>query len=209
VGPLALQDYGDTPFIVDAKRPIALSTANLAIRRAVLDRIGWFSEELQRAEDTELLMRFWAAGGRCLYLPEALVAAEIQPERMTREYHRWWHNANGAWTAAFNMAESIHRDGSLQPPREDTVRLYGIPAFLMRELVGVGLRWVFAALRRSPRALVYEYRFRFLTGYIRGRYRLYRRAHGRLRVRDIFSFLGQLAGKKLRGLIRDPELQKS
>ena len=35
VGPLALQDYGDQPFIVDARRPLSLAGANLAIRKEV------------------------------------------------------------------------------------------------------------------------------------------------------------------------------
>jgi glycosyltransferase involved in cell wall biosynthesis len=199
VGPLALQDYGDAPFVVDATRPIALSTANLAIRRSALDRIGWFSAQLQRAEDTELLVRFWRAGGRCLYMPQALVAADVQPERMTKEYHARWHNANGGWTAAFDLAEIIHRDGSLRPVAADTVRLWGIPAFIVREMLIVGARWLAASATRSRRALVYEHRVRFLAGYIGYRFHHHRATH-RLRSADVLRFAQALVAKKVRKL---------
>lgn len=203
VGPLALQDYGDAPFVIDATRPIALSTANLAIRRAALDRIGWFKADLQRAEDTELLMRFWRAGGRCLYAPRALVAAEVQPERMTRRYHAWWHNANGAWTAAFDLAEMIHRDGSVRTSAVDAVRLWGIPAFVVREMLTVARQWLVAKVTRSGRALVYEHRIRFLWGYVCSRFRHHRAANP-VRPRDVVTFTTALLTKKARALKREP-----
>jgi glucosyl-dolichyl phosphate glucuronosyltransferase len=208
VGPLALQDYGEQEFIIDAARPIALSTANLAMRRSALESIGNFSVDLQRAEDTELLVRFWRAGGRCLYAPRAIVAAEIQPERMTRQYHAWWHNANGAWTAAFDLAELVHRDGSLRPASEDTLRLWGVPAFLMRELMMMGVRWAAARARGQSTTLVYEHRLRFLWGYICSRYRYHRQAQGRGRLSDVLTFLRTLVKKKFRAFSRGPDLKE-
>ena len=74
--PLALQDYGDEPFYVNAENPLCLVSANLAFRREVFSRIGPFAPELQRVkdgigsmEDLELLTRYWRAGGESLYLP--------------------------------------------------------------------------------------------------------------------------------------------
>jgi GT2 family glycosyltransferase len=208
VGPLALQDYGEDRFVIDASHPIALSTANLAIRRSVLERLGGFSRRLLRAEDTELLVRFWRAGGKCLYVPEATVAAEIRPERMTKRYHAWWHNANGAWTAAFDLAELIHHDGSLRPARDDTVRLGGVPAFLFRELMSMSTLWAGARLRRAPRALVYEHRVRFLWGYICSRYRQHRVAEGPVQLGDLFGFARAMIRKKWRVFGRGPNLEE-
>lgn len=49
--PLALSDHGDEPFYVNAERDLCLVGASLAFRREVFDRIGLFSEELQRVKD--------------------------------------------------------------------------------------------------------------------------------------------------------------
>ena len=174
VGPLALQDYGDQPFWVDASRPLAIAAANLAIRASVLASIGPFSLALKRAEDTELLVRLWRAGGRCMYVPGMVAIAEIQPERLTKAYHRWWHGANGEWTSAMHLAEAIDRDGRLLDRPLEGPTLYGVPAFVCRELLRVSRRWALAStLRRRGEALKHEYRLRYLSGYIRRRYNVY------------------------------------
>ena len=69
---LALQDYGDEPLLISSESPLCFAGANLSFRREVFDRIGVFSPRFPRAQDTELLMRFWQAGHLGLYAPDAL-----------------------------------------------------------------------------------------------------------------------------------------
>ena len=49
--PLALVDYGDQPFYVNAGNQLCLLTANMAIRKDALERIGGFQPALQRVQN--------------------------------------------------------------------------------------------------------------------------------------------------------------
>ena len=49
--PIAAQDYGDAPFVLEPDTNVGLISANLAIRRRALDEVGWFRPELQRVRD--------------------------------------------------------------------------------------------------------------------------------------------------------------
>ncbi len=106
-GALALQDYGDEPLAIGVHRPLSLASANLAIRRSTLLASGGFDADYKYAEDTELLLRLWRAGFHCLYVPEAVVFADVQPERLTKRYHRRWHRRNGWWAARMRLEESF------------------------------------------------------------------------------------------------------
>src|SRR6266850_1508708 len=48
--PLALVDYGDQPFYVDADRPLSLLSANLAVRRKLFELRGLFKTDFQRVK---------------------------------------------------------------------------------------------------------------------------------------------------------------
>ena len=199
VGPLALQDYGDKPFFLDSSHPLALAAANLAIRREALDAIGAFSPAFQRAEDTELLVRLWRAGSHCLYVPEMLSFAEVEPERLTKAYHRSWHRANGKWTAAMQWAEAVDRGGRLLATPLQGPALYGVPAFILREFLTVAWRWTRAtALRRRDEALMREYRLRYLSGYIRSRAHTYVAGPHPSPAREIGAFLAALWRRKVK-----------
>ena len=62
--PLAILDYGERPFATSQANPICLLTANLAVRRSVLEWLGGFAPEYQRCQDHELLIRLWRRGAR-------------------------------------------------------------------------------------------------------------------------------------------------
>ena len=97
--PLALLDYGDKPFYVNADNPICLPTANASFRREVFERVGLFSSSFSRGEDHELLMRLWCAGRQGLYVPNIVVTAEVQLERMRKQYHRRWNLTAGKFNS--------------------------------------------------------------------------------------------------------------
>src|SRR5437588_5714727 len=95
--PLALLDYGDHPFYVHSGKQLCLIGANFAFRRRAFDKVGLFKTDFQRVkdgigslEDHEILLRLWRTGSKGLYLPELVVTAEIEPDRMGKQYHRKW-----------------------------------------------------------------------------------------------------------------------
>lgn len=133
--PLALTDHGDEPFMVSAERPQCLIGANLVIRRRAFERAGLFAPDFHRAQDHEWLLRFWRAGLRGLYEPGLVVCADIDPERMTRRYHRRWHLQHGRYSARMRLRELIDPNGALyegSPPPYS--RLFGSARFLFADL---------------------------------------------------------------------------
>jgi glucosyl-dolichyl phosphate glucuronosyltransferase len=168
VGPLALQDYGDDPLLVDARKPICLAGANFAFRKQVFARIGMFSADFPRSEDTELLIRLWLAGGRALYVPDMIAHAAVQPERLTKTYHRHWHANIGHCNARMRFEELGDPVMGLRASVPALPRLFGAPAFAYRQLAREAWRWLTRTLaRREDEAFFHELRGRALVGYIR------------------------------------------
>ncbi len=172
--PLALTDYGDTPFYSNTENPVCLIGGNLGIRRSAFDLIGWFNPKLQRvegnigAEDHELLLRLWHAGRQGRYVPKLLVIADVPVERMKKAYHRMWHTGHGKAFGMMRMSELIDENGKLlQTPIEST-KFFGSPAFVYRELLNVGVGWLKSFLQRDKiRAFENEIRVRHFISYIR------------------------------------------
>jgi glycosyltransferase involved in cell wall biosynthesis len=168
VGPLALQDYGEEPFEVAAHRPLSLAGANLAFRKSLFNRIGLFSPDFPRSEDTQLLIRMWLAGGRALYVPDMLSHAVVQPARLTKAYHREWFSNIGRCNARMRFEELSHPVTGLRDTASDVARLFGAPRFAIRELAVESLRWLTATVAKPPDALfAHETRIRLLSAYIR------------------------------------------
>jgi glycosyltransferase involved in cell wall biosynthesis len=162
--PLALQDYGDREFPVDQDNRLCLLSANLAFRRAALDRTGLFAHELQRVkggigsmEDLELLHRFWRMSLKALYVPELSAVTTVPAERMTRSYHRRWHSGHGRFYAMLRADE-------MERSRAGT--LLGVPAHLYRQGLVSAYRWVRDTLLfNRSRAFESETRLRFFAGF--------------------------------------------
>ncbi len=168
VGPLALQDYGDEPFVVDALHPRSLAGASLALRKCVFTRIGCFSADFPRSEDTELLIRLWRAGGRALYVPDMVSHAVVQSERLTKAYHRRWYSTMGACNARMQFEELSHPIMGLRDLSPVVARVFGAPRFAFRQIAIEARRWLQATLaRRQDEAFSHEARIRSLCAYIR------------------------------------------
>lgn len=172
--PLAILDYGERPFATGIGRPMCLLTANLALRRSVLDRVGGFSAEFPRCQDHELLLRIWRAGERVLYEPTLVAFAHIDPERLTPGYHRRWHARHGHFAAAMRIEESVNERGELRVTSEDTVRFCGTPGHVFADAARQARAWLAAAFRFDARARHYEHRLRYLHAYVRRTARLTR-----------------------------------
>jgi glycosyltransferase involved in cell wall biosynthesis len=167
IGPLALQDHGDTARVIDAAR-VCLAGANFAFRKRVFDKIGRFSADFPRAQDTELMLRMYRAGGRAMYVPDMLVHAPIDPERMTKAYHRRWHTNIGLYNARMQFEELADPVLGLRPHVPHFRRLWGIPVFAMRQFGGEIWGWLAdTALGREADAFVHETRARSLVSYMK------------------------------------------
>jgi GT2 family glycosyltransferase len=77
-----------------------LTGANMAIRREIFDRIGFFNEQLGPgrsgiSEDVEFAQRLIKSGGRIGYNPKAVVYHEVDWSRLTEEFFRQRHEQQG------------------------------------------------------------------------------------------------------------------
>ena len=165
--PLALQDHGEKPRVFDAHAPVCLVGANVAFRADVFDRIGMFSPEVQRVrdsigstEDHELLVRLYDAGARALYVPEMIVWSSISPDRLTRQYHRRWHQGHGRFHARMRLAEM----------ERSRARVLDVPVHLFRAALLDAAAWFSLTLARDAAgAFARETRLWFFTGFFRER----------------------------------------
>jgi glycosyltransferase involved in cell wall biosynthesis len=192
--PLALVDYGAAPFYVDGARPVCLLTANAAFRRAALEQVGMFSPDLQRVkdgvgsmEDQELEIRLCRAGRRGLYVPELVVVAPVQADRLTKEYHRRWHRGHGHFSALLREADT----------EKSQKRLFDVPGYLYRRAFCDWLKLVTRSLRgRRDEAFLYEARLCFFAGFYRQRRADYRAIGRRSAVGELAHFLRSLVSRK-------------
>ena len=165
--PVAAVDYGAAPFQIAGSDPRCLLTANLAIRREVIERVGMFLPALQRVkdsigslEDHELITRLCDAGESGLYVPSMTAYTTIDPERLSKRYHRRWHRGHGRFYA-------ILKNRSWEKSR---ATILGVPGHLYRQAVRDAAGWLGGTLRRAPAtAFVHESRFWFAVGFIRER----------------------------------------
>jgi GT2 family glycosyltransferase len=77
-----------------------LTGANIAVRRAVFTRIGYFNEDLGPgrsgiSEDVEFAQRLVRSGGRIGYEPRAGVYHRVDWSRLTEEFFRQRHEQQG------------------------------------------------------------------------------------------------------------------
>lgn len=170
--PLAIQDYGDEPFSTSAAFPRCLVSANLALRREALERIGGFSPAYPRCQDHELEVRLWRAGEHIVYVPDVVVYSTVSPERLTKAYHRRWHRTHGWWMGGLQLEEAIDSQGVLLPSVRQVPLFLGVPAFVLRDVLRTIVRLGAASLTLN-RSRMFEQanRLRYLVAYIRRRAR--------------------------------------
>ncbi len=193
--PLALQDYGETPFYVNTNREICLVSANLAFRREVFERIGVFAPELQRVkggigsiEDFEFELRFYRNGGQGLYEPSLVVTAPVEPERLTKTYHRRWHTGHGHYYAMLRN----------EKVEQASARLFDVPSHMYRQAAADAVYWLTYSLqRREAKAFLHETHLRFLKQFFHERRKEFLKSvQSRGSIGEIISFIGSLAARK-------------
>lgn len=183
--PLALQiDRGRSQYIDRDHASACLITANFACRAEVFAELGGFAADFRRDEDREFNLRMWRAGKRGLYVDAVAGCADVQPERLTKRYHRAWYAVTGASHARLGYRDSIDAEGRLDTAATLRYRtIGGVPRFLYRELVEHAGRLLADLVTGRWSAAFYdECRLRYLGSYIRVRWRDSRIATARRRA---------------------------
>ncbi len=195
---LALLDYGDDHFYVNADNPVCLPTANASFRREVFNRFGLFSPDFSGREDHEFLLRLWRAGIRGMYAPLIVVNAEVQPERMKKGYHLRWNNTTGKFNSLMRLNEIMGPDGRIVGEHPDAVTLFGSPSFIYRDLLVKSLGWAKATLLgRKAVSLRNKNSVWYLVGYISKRYEQNAAQRNHSSLSEIKAFVQALWRKKL------------
>lgn len=203
-GPLALVDVGDEPFYSDQQNVFFFPGANFSFRRRVFDTIGLFDPKYQRVknwvssvEDSEFILRLLRHGKKGLYVPEAVVEADVQTERMTKDYLRRWFSSRGRYRAMLRLEEVIGRDGQLRDDSAGTLTLFGTPAYLYRHSLSLlGSHVVARILRDEKRSLKTECEIRQLIGYVAQRNEETAAQRKSSRMSEVASFALALMRKK-------------
>jgi GT2 family glycosyltransferase len=147
-GPCVLRDRGSRPiFSQPGKFFPGWATANLAVRRRLVERIGMFSGEFARGEDLEFILRAWRAQARGMYAPDVIVVHRVPADRMTKAYHRGWHVAEGRIRARLRFKEIFDVEGCILNGPVSASTVFGTPPFLYRQLLLASKRWLLARLR--------------------------------------------------------------
>jgi glycosyltransferase involved in cell wall biosynthesis len=199
-GPLALQDYGDEPQYADEETPLCLAGANVAFRRELFQH-ALFSPEFPRAQDMEFLLRFWHAGRRAMYVPDVVVFADVQDERLTKRYHRKWHATNGTFNSLMRLGEFVSANGQILNRLPEAVKLFDAPGFLYRELARECAQWMAATVRRRESlSFKHEVRVRYLIRYISKRYEHEFASRNSSHVMEVGRFIKAILHKKIHNL---------
>ena len=195
---LSLLDYGDEPFYVNANNPLCLPTANASFRRDLFNRVGQFSPDFSGREDHEFLLRLWFEGACGMYVPNVVVIAEVQPERLKRAYHRKWNTTTGRFNSAMRLNDVMGARGSIVGEASDAVTLFGVPGFIYRSLVSAVFGLISSTLLGQHAASMRRRNeLYYLTGYIQKRYQENSRLRKRSGISEVGSFLKNLMSKKL------------
>ena len=149
-GTIAVKDHGDEPFIFEDERKTPLGV-NMAVRRALVERIGGFRPDLGRRgksllgqEQAEFFYRSRAAGARGVYLPDMTLDHYVPASRLTHRYFRRWWFWKGISHARLHR---IHNETELGVDLGRVPRVLGVPRYMIRSMLADTMGAVAAAAR--------------------------------------------------------------
>jgi glycosyltransferase involved in cell wall biosynthesis len=165
-GALAIPDNGAARLSIAADTPghVMPIGANMAVRAAVIARIGGLRTDLGKlegslrtGEDHEFFLRMLSGGCRGVYEPAALVRHRVPADRLDRAYFRRWLHQNGRDVARLERAYA-----SAAP------RLLGLPRYLWRNAVLDALAVIRASLAGdATQRFAKTLRVLWFAGYVR------------------------------------------
>jgi len=118
-------DGGSEPKVFGATYNGVLMGGNAVMRRSVLEKVGLFrpvlgprvNQRLLSCEDEDLYLRLLDSGAVGWYLPDLMVLHHVQPERLTKTYHRqwcFWHGVSKAMLHVRRPPRVRELGGSIQ-----------------------------------------------------------------------------------------------
>jgi glycosyltransferase involved in cell wall biosynthesis len=175
--PLALLDHGPEVREVNGDWAPCMVGANFAVRRKVFERVGLFHPVYQHrrgsysaVEDHEWQYRALVAGSVGAYVPDIVIEAAVQPNRLERAYHRKWHLDHGRAVVRIDPLEAVLRErrGLRGQPRFGWWP-FRLPPYLLATIVRLAVRcaWETARMRRES-AFIVECELREALGCARG-----------------------------------------
>jgi glycosyltransferase involved in cell wall biosynthesis len=182
---VALADYGDAEFRVDAGHQICLlactfDTSAVCAVGGYDPRLAVSAGRIGGVEDLDLLRRLWAAGYHGIYLPGVRFEHKVEAVRATQAYHRRWHRGHGA-------SYAMMREPAMEQSR---ARLFDVPMHLYRQGFLSQLTALLLRLKGDPAgAFTAATRAAFAAGFIETRRREYVAATRRGVVREVVSAL--------------------
>ncbi|MCQ9372921.1 glycosyltransferase [Methyloversatilis sp. XJ19-13] len=130
-GPFELGEADELPF-----------GANMGFRREVFDQLGMFDTALGRkgnvlagGEEWDLFRRVQASGGRIIYAPDIRVHHKVEAFRLRKSYFRRWRY-------------QCSRNEALSAPLPDANLLFGVPRYLIMQLLRAAARTLSMTLSR-------------------------------------------------------------
>lgn len=124
--------------------------ANMAFRREVFERFGRFDVTrgrtgavLASGEDGELFDRIISAGEKVMFFGDARVHHAVESFRLTRRYFRRWRRQTSR-----NLAQTRGFPGEK--------RVFGVPPYLLAQLLRAGWRAMVARLREPADEAFYK-----------------------------------------------------
>lgn len=171
-GTLAILDYGPASFVFEERQRVPLG-ANMAVRRALMERIGGFHPELGRRgrsllgqEQAEFFARARARGVRGLYVPSMQLDHHVPAARLTKSYfRRWWY-----WKGVSRArVDAMHRHTELGLDLATVPYVARVPRFVWGQLSRAVGRWVGAVIVGDTHGAVrHEMHCAYALGYVRG-----------------------------------------
>ena len=170
-GTIAVKDHGNAPFVFEDERKTPLGV-NMAVRRALIERIGGFRPDLGRAgrallgqEQAEFFYRSRRAGARGLYVPGMWLTHHVPAARLTRDYfRRWWF-----WKGISHArVHGIHGSTELGMDLSRVPRVAGVPRYMFRTALADAIGWCRGLLTARPaRRAEHAMMLAYFAGYLR------------------------------------------
>lgn len=176
---LALQDYGPSPreYGTDIAWPLGV---NVAYRRDVFDRVGFFDGALGRVAGTlrsqaqrEWHLRARAAGMTGFYLPDMTVRHLVPADRLTKAYFRrwfYWHGVSRAILHRHTGFDFLEPDTAAAASRDR--QFARVPFSVWQRMARSGVSWARRfVVGEFKDAFEYELWLAFCAGIVRERWR--------------------------------------
>lgn len=98
-------EYEDERFYVERRTVHGACAAAVMYRKNMLDQIGFFDHDFFfNHEDTDLNMRAWLAGWKCVFVPEAVVYHKVSASRGTfSDFSVYYYARNTEWVWIKNV----------------------------------------------------------------------------------------------------------